>query len=57
MLILDEIRCPECGRKLMELCGQAQVKCPKCKSMIFANITDTERKVYIKSERQNSYMR
>ena len=52
MLILDEIRCPECGRKLMELSGQAQVKCPKCKAMIFANITDTERKVYSKPERQ-----
>ena len=52
MLILEEIRCKECGRKLMELYGQAQVKCPKCKSMIFASITDTKREVYIKPERQ-----
>lgn len=52
MLILDEIRCPECGRKLMELSGQAQVKCPKCKAMIFASITDTKREVYIKPERR-----
>jgi LSD1 subclass zinc finger protein len=52
VLILDEIRCPGCGRKLMELNGYAQVKCPKCKSMIVANITDTERKVYIKPERR-----
>lgn len=36
----------------MELKGQAQVKCPKCKAMIFAIITDTERKVYINPERQ-----
>lgn len=52
MLILEEIRCPSCGRKLMELSGHVQTKCPKCKAMIFANITDTERKVYIKPERQ-----
>ena len=52
MLILEEIRCKECGRKLMELYGQAQVKCPKCKSMVFANIADTKREVYIKPERQ-----
>ena len=37
MLILDEVRCPDCGRKLMELCGQARVKCPKCKAMVFAD--------------------
>lgn len=37
MLILDEVRCPECGRKLMELSGQARVKCPKCKAMVFAD--------------------
>lgn len=52
MLILEEVRCPGCKRKLMELSGQAQIKCPKCKSMIFANITDTQRKIYIKPERQ-----
>ena len=53
MLILDEIRCPGCGRKLMELSGRAQVKCPKCKAIVFANITDTKREVYIKPERRN----
>lgn len=52
MLILEEIRCPECGRKLMELSGHVQTKCPKCKSLIHAKITETERKVYIKAERQ-----
>ena len=52
MSVLDEIRCPVCGRKLMELSGQAQVKCPKCKAMVFANITDTERKIYTKQERR-----
>lgn len=51
MLILEEVRCPSCNRKLMELSGQAQVKCSKCKSLV---IVDTEeRKVYIKPERRN----
>lgn len=50
MLIFEEIRCPECGRKLMNLNGQAQVKCPKCKALVIA---DTEaRKTYVKTERQ-----
>lgn len=50
MLILEEIRCPGCKRKLMNLSGQAQVKCPKCKAVVEID-TDT-RKVYIKPERQ-----
>ena len=50
MLILEEIRCPGCKRKLMNLRGQAQVKCPKCKALVEVN-TDA-RKVYIKPERQ-----
>lgn len=29
-----EVRCPRCGRKLMELQGQASIKCPKCKSIV-----------------------
>ena len=50
MLILDEVRCPGCNRKLAELNGQAQIKCPKCKATV---AVDTEtRKVYIKPERQ-----
>lgn len=51
MHILEEVRCPSCNRKLMELSGQAQVKCSKCKSMV---IVDTEaRKIYIKKEHRN----
>jgi LSD1 subclass zinc finger protein len=34
-----EVRCPNCGRKLMELKGQATVKCPKCKSMVEIDTT------------------
>ena len=49
MLILDEVRCPGCKRKLMELKGQAQVKCTKCKALVSV---DTEaRKIYIIHER------
>jgi LSD1 subclass zinc finger protein len=48
--ILEEVRCPECGRKLMNMSGRAQVKCPKCKALVEV---DTEaRKIYIKPERQ-----
>lgn len=50
MLILDEIRCPGCNRKLAELNGQARIKCPKCKATVSV---DTEtRKAYILPERQ-----
>lgn len=37
-----DIRCPKCGRKLMEIKGQAQVniKCAKCKSIV---IIDTSK--------------
>lgn len=48
MLVLEEVRCPECGRKLMELCGQAKVKCPKCKSMVFADLA--QRKIECRKE-------
>lgn len=50
MLILEEIRCPSCKRKLANLSGQAQIKCPKCKVMVEVD-TDT-RKCYVKIERQ-----
>ena len=29
-----EVRCPNCGRKLMEVDGKATVKCPKCKNLV-----------------------
>ncbi len=50
MLILEQVRCPGCNRRLADINGQAQIKCPKCKSLV---IVDTEeRKIYIKAERQ-----
>ena len=50
MLILEEVRCPECGRLLGKLSGHAQIKCSKCKALVEV---DTEaRKLYVKPERQ-----
>ena len=46
MLILEEIRCPSCNRKLGNVRGQAQIKCSKCKSLI--HIDTDMRKIYIK---------
>lgn len=37
--MLMEIRCPECGRKLMELCGLARTKCPRCKNLVDIDTT------------------
>ncbi len=50
MLVLEEVRCPQCNRRLGDLNGQARIKCPKCKAMVEVN-TDT-RKVYVRPERQ-----
>lgn len=50
MLVLEQIRCPLCNRRLVDLKGQAQIRCPKCKALVGV---DTEtRKVYILNERQ-----
>lgn len=51
MLILEQIRCPQCNRRLVDLKGQAQIRCPKCKALI--EIDTDARKIYIiKKERQ-----
>ena len=50
ILVLEQVRCPQCNRRLMDLKGQAQVRCPKCKALVEV---DTEtRKIYVKVERQ-----
>ena len=49
MLILEQVRCPQCNRRLVDLKGQAQIRCPRCKVLIECD-TDT-RKLYIR-ERQ-----
>lgn len=52
MLRLEQIRCPNptCNRRLVDLHGQAQIRCPKCKALVEV---DTEaKKIYIVRERQ-----
>lgn len=51
MLIYEQIRCPVCNRRLVDMCGQAQIRCPKCKALV--EIDTEKRKIYIKkTERQ-----
>lgn len=50
MVVLEEVRCPQCNRKLMNLSGQAQTRCGKCKALV--EIDTEARKVYIRPERQ-----
>ena len=47
---LEQIRCPECNRRLMDLDGHAQIVCSKCKSLV--DIDTTTHKVNIIKERQ-----
>ena len=42
LIVLEEIRCPVCKKKLMTLTGRAEVMCPRCKSLIVA---DTETRI------------
>lgn len=30
MIELKEVRCTDCNKKLGMLCGQAEIKCPRC---------------------------
>jgi phage FluMu protein Com len=56
MLILEQVRCPQCNRRLVDMKGQAQIRCPKCKALV--GIDTETRKIYIierqKLERQES---
>lgn len=49
MLILEQIRCPKCNRRLVDLCGQAQIRCAKCKATV--EIDTVARKIYIVNDR------
>lgn len=49
MLILEQIRCPQCNRRLVDLCGQAQIRCSKCKATV--EIDTEARKIYIVNDR------
>lgn len=48
--VLEQVRCPHCNRLLGNVDGQAQIKCPKCKSLVF--VDTKSRKIYIETERQ-----
>ena len=50
MLILEQIRCPHCNRRLADLSGQATIKCPRCKATVCVDTED--RKIYTKPERR-----
>ena len=51
-LTVEEIRCPKCGKKLMNLSGQAELPCPRCKVLVFVDTVG--RKLIIVKERQKS---
>ena len=46
MLILEQVRCPVCNRRLADMNGQAQIRCSKCKALV--HIDTDMRKIYIK---------
>lgn len=45
MLIYDQVRCPQCNRRLVDMKGQAQIRCSKCKALV--QIDTEARKIYI----------
>lgn len=49
MLTLEQIRCPnpQCNRRLVDLKGQAQIRCPKCKALVGVD-TDARKIVILK---------
>ena len=55
MLKLEQIRCPnpQCNRRLVDLKGLAQIRCPKCKALV--EIDTDARKIYIKKEREKNH--
>lgn len=47
-MVYEQVRCPLCNRRLVDLHGQAQIRCPKCKALVEI---DTEAgKIYIKEK-------
>lgn len=51
MLILEQVRCPQCNRRLVDLKGQAQIRCPKCKALVAVD-TEARQRYVIEKERQ-----
>jgi phage FluMu protein Com len=52
MLTLEQVRCPVCNRRLVDMNGQAQIRCPKCKSLVA--IDTVARKVNILERQEKS---
>ena len=52
MLTLEQVRCPNCNRRLVDLNGHAQIRCPKCKALV--EIDTVERKIYIRERQEKS---
>ena len=52
MLVLETVRCPRCNRRLMDLSGQSEVICPKCKSLVF--IDTDNRQIFIRESGRKS---
>lgn len=50
MFVYEQIRCPQCNRRLVDMNGQAQIRCPKCKALV--EIDTVARTIKIKVERQ-----
>ena len=46
MIVYEQVRCPNCNRRLVDMQGQAQIRCPKCKSLV--EIDTAARKIFIK---------
>ena len=51
MLIYEQIRCPKCSRRLIDMCGQAQIRCSRCKSLV--EIDTVARKIFIHKEKES----
>lgn len=51
MLIYEQIRCPHCGKRLVDMCGQAQIRCSRCKSLV--EIDTVARKIFIHKEKES----
>jgi LSD1 subclass zinc finger protein len=48
-MTLEQIRCPQCNRRLMDLKGQSEIRCPKCKALVFVD-TDAKQ-IYIRASK------
>ena len=45
-MALEQVRCPVCNRRLMDVSGQAQIRCSKCKALV--DIDTEARKINVR---------